>query len=68
MNHNQYLANLAVCAAGLLERQGCQVLALTAINGRPWVKAQMPPRITAEARRRLLADAWHTNAIVEWRL
>ena len=67
MNHTQYLAGLAITAAGLLERQGCQILGLTAINGKPWIKAKMPSTITSEARRRLLADAWHQTAIIEWR-
>lgn len=67
MNHTQYLAGLAITAAGLLERRGCQIVALTAINGKPWIKAKMPSSITAEARRRLLADAWHQAAIIEWR-
>ncbi len=66
MNHQQYLATLAIDAAGQLRRAGCQVLAVTSVNG-PWLKARMPERISAATRRHLLAAAWQCPATVEWR-
>lgn len=66
MNHQQYLATLAIDAAGQLRRAGCQVLAVTSVNG-PWLKARMPERISAATRRHLLAAAWQCHATVEWR-
>jgi len=66
MNHQQYLATLAIDAAGQLRRAGCQVLAVTSVNG-PWLKARLPARISPQARVHLLAAAWQCPATVEWR-
>lgn len=66
MTHNQYLATLALDTAGQLRKAGCQVLAVTAINGQPWLKARMPDRITPATRRHILATAWQAPAIIEW--
>ena len=66
MNYQQYLATLAIDAAGQLRRAGCQVLAVTSVNG-PWLKARMPERISAATRRHLLALAWQAPATIEWR-
>lgn len=68
MTHQQYLSGLALDAAGQLRRAGCQVLAVTAINARPWLKAKMPERITADRRRHILAIAWKAPAAIEWRV
>lgn len=67
MTHPKYLANLTLTTAGTLTRLGAQVLAATSINGRPWVKARLPERISPQARVHLLAAAWQCPATVEWR-
>lgn len=67
MTNHQYLANLTLDTAGTLTRLGAQVLAATSINGRPWVKARLPARISPQARVHLLAAAWQCPAAVEWR-
>jgi len=67
MTNQQHLSLLATDTAGHLRRLGCQVLAATAINDRPWIKAVMPRQITPEARIQLLTAAWSAPAIVEWR-
>lgn len=66
MTHQQYLATIALDTAGQLRRAGCQVLAVTAINARPWLKAKLPERATTACRRHILAQAWQTPAQVEW--
>jgi len=68
MTNQQHLARQASDTAGTLIRLGCQVLAATAINGRPWIKAVMPDRITPQARISLLAAAWQAPAVIEWRV
>ena len=67
MNHQQYLSTLTTDTAGTLTRLGAQVLAATSINGRPWVAARLPERISPQARVHLLAAAWQCPATVEWR-
>jgi hypothetical protein len=67
MNRTQYHATLVIGAAGQLIEAGCQVISATAINGRPWLKAKLPPYLTPEARRHLLAMAWQTPVTIEWR-
>jgi len=67
MTHTEYLARLSLDTAGTLTRLGAQVLAATSINGRPWVKARLPARISPRARVHLLAAAWQCPAAVEWR-
>ena len=49
---------------GLPPLQAMQNLAV--INGRPWVKARLPERISPQARVHLLAAAWQCPAAVEW--
>lgn len=66
MTHTQYLSRLSLATAGTLTRLGAQVLAATSINGRPWVKARLPERISPQARVHLLAAAWQCPAAVEW--
>lgn len=46
MTHTEYLARLSLDTAGTLTRLGAKVLAATSINGRPWVKARLPARIS----------------------
>ena len=67
MTHTEYLSTLTTDTAGTLTRLGAQVLAATSINGRPWVKAMLPARISPQARVHLLAAAWQCPAAVEWR-
>ena len=67
MTHTEYLARLSLDTAGTLARLGAKVLAATSINGRPWVKARLPARISQQARVHLLAAAWQCPATVEWR-
>jgi hypothetical protein len=66
MTPTQYSSALAIDTAGQLRRSGCQILAATAINGRPWLKARMPASLTPAQRRHLLAMAWQAPAYVEW--
>ena len=66
MTNQQHLSRLTTDTAGNLRRLGCQVLAATAINGRPWIKAVMPRQITPQARISLLTAAWRCPAIIEW--
>jgi hypothetical protein len=66
MTRTQYTTALAIDTAGQLHRAGCQILAATAINGRPWLKARMPDSLTPAQRRHLLAMAWQAPAYVEW--
>ena len=68
MTHTEYLARLSLDTAGTLTRLGAQVLAATSINGRPWVAARLPERISPQARVHLLAAAWQCPAAVEWRI
>ena len=67
MTHTEYLARLSLDTAGTLTRLGAQILAATSINGRPWVAAMLPERISPQARVHLLAAAWQCPATVEWR-
>ena len=66
MTPTQYSSALTLDTAGHLRRAGCQILAATAINGRPWLKARMPASLTPSQRRHLLAMAWQAPAYVEW--
>jgi hypothetical protein len=66
MTRTQYTTALAIDTAGQLHRAGCQILAATAINGRPWLKAQMPASLTPAERRHILAMAWQAPAQIEW--
>jgi hypothetical protein len=66
MTNQQYFSTIALDTAGHLHRAGCQILAATAINGRPWLKARMPDSLTPAQRRHLLAMAWQAPAYVEW--
>jgi len=66
MTPTQYSSALAIDTAGQLHRAGCQILAATAINGRPWLKARMPDGLTPAQRRHLLAMAWQAPAQIEW--
>lgn len=68
MTHQQYLSTLALDTAALITRAGGQVLAATAINGQPWLKARMPDRITPATRRHILATAWQAPVTIEWRV
>lgn len=68
MTHQQHLTRLATETAGQLRRLGCQVLAATAINGRPWIKAKLPDRLSPKDRIHILASAWQAPAVVEWRV
>lgn len=67
MTHQQYLSTLALDTAALITRAGGQVLAATAINGRPWLKAKLPATLPPATRRHLLALAWQAPATIEWR-
>ena len=67
MTRTEYIAALTIDTAGKLNRAGCQILAATAINGRPWLKARMPASLTPAQRRHLLAMAWQAPAQIEWR-
>jgi hypothetical protein len=66
MTRVQFTTALAIDTAGLLHRAGCQILAATAIYGRPWLKVQMPASLTPAQRRHLLAMAWQAPAQIEW--
>lgn len=66
VNHQQYLSTLTTDTAGTLARLGCQVVAATAINGQPWVKAKLPAKITPSARLSILAASWQCPATVQW--
>jgi hypothetical protein len=66
MTRTQFTTTLAIDTAGQLHRAGCQILAATAINGRPWIKVQMPASLTPAQRRHLLAMAWQAPAQIEW--
>jgi hypothetical protein len=66
MTRTQFTTTLAIDTAGQLHRAGCQILAATAINGRPWLKVQMPASLTPAQRRHLLAMAWQAPAQIEW--
>jgi len=66
VNHQQYLSTLTTDTAGTLARLGCQVVAATAINGRPWIKARLPSQIAPHARLAILSAAWQAPAIVTW--
>jgi hypothetical protein len=67
MTRTQFTSVLTLDTAGQLHRAGCQILAATAINGRPWLKARMPDSLTPAQRRHLLAMAWQAPAQIEWR-
>lgn len=66
MNHQQYLSTLTTNTAGTLHRLGCQVIAATAINGTPLVKAKLPAKIAPSARLAILAASWQCPATVDW--
>lgn len=66
MNHQQHLSTLTSDTAGTLARLGCQVIAATAINGTPWVKARLPAKIAPSARMAILATAWQCPATIDW--
>ena len=68
MTNQQHLSRLTTDTAGNLRRLGCQVLAATAINGRPWIKAKLPDRLSPKDRIHILASAWQAPAVVEWRV
>jgi hypothetical protein len=67
MTPTQYHAALTTTTAGLLRQAGCQILAASAINGRPWLKAKLPSNLTPAKRRHLLAITWQTPTQIEWR-
>jgi len=66
MTRTQFTTTLAIDTAGQLHRAGCQILAVTAITGRPGPKARRPPTRTPAQRRHLLARAWQAPPQIEW--
>ena len=66
MTNTQYLARLSLDTAGTLARLGCQVVAATAINGTPLVKAKLPAKIAPSARLAILAASRQCPATVDW--
>ena len=68
MNQTQHLSRATSDTCGNLRRLGCKILAATAINGRPWIKAKLPDRLSPKDRIHILASAWQAPAIVEWRV
>lgn len=67
MTHTQYLSRLSLATAGTLATAGCRILAAHAHGQRPVVIATLPPRASAAERRRILAEAWHSPVVVDWR-
>ena len=67
MTYHQYLARLSIATAGNLAPAGCRILAAHAHGQRPVVIATLPPRASAAERRHILAEAWHSPVIVDWR-
>jgi len=63
----QYHATLTTTTAGLLRQAGFKIIAASAINGRPWLKARMPAQLTPDDRINRLSLSWQTPDIVEWR-
>lgn len=67
MNRIQYLSRLSMATAGHLTAAGCHILAAHAHGQRPVVIATLPPKASAEERRRILAEAWQSPIVVDWR-
>lgn len=67
MTYPQYLAGLAINTAGTLTQSGCRILSAHAHGQHPVVIASLPPRASAEERRRILAKAWQNPVPVVWK-
>jgi hypothetical protein len=67
MNKQQLDSRHVTDAAGTLTTAGCHIWGAHSHSQRPIVIASMPPRASAEERRRILAKAWQNQVAVEWK-
>lgn len=67
MNKQQLDSRHVTDAAGTLTQSGCRILGAHAHGLRPIVIASLPPRASAEDRRRILAQAWQNPVPVVWK-
>jgi hypothetical protein len=67
MTSSQYRIALALNYAGVLARMGCRILAANAHTSQPWIKAAMPVHITPRQRVQIMAKAWTSPVLIEWR-
>ena len=67
MTSSQYRSSIALAYAGALARMGCRILAANAHTSQPWIKAAMPVHITPRQRVRIMAQAWTSPVLIEWR-
>ena len=66
MTSSQYRASIALDYAGALARMGCRILAAHA-HTQPWILAAMPQHITPRQRVLIMAKAWTSPVLIEWR-
>lgn len=68
MTSSQYRTVIALDYAGILRRMGCRILAANAHTPQPWIKAAMPQHITPRQRIQIMAKAWTSPVLIEWRV
>ena len=67
MNKQQLQSRHVTDAAGTLTGAGCHIWGAHSHGQRPIVIASLPSRVSAEERRRILAQAWQNPVAVVWK-